>query len=113
MPLVCLLVVCFIFFFFSSRRRHTRCALVTGVQTCALPICPGCCHSVQRRVTSLFHGMAGLSQLVHTPFDGIADGIHGASSRVTGSGGHEGLPDGAPSPVAGREDAVTSSFRLG
>src|SRR3546814_16474459 len=25
--------------FFSSRRRHTRCALVTGVQTCALPIC--------------------------------------------------------------------------
>src|SRR3546814_363225 len=32
---------CFFFvcFFFSSRRRHTRCALVTGVQTCALPIC--------------------------------------------------------------------------
>src|SRR3546814_4606669 len=29
----------FVFFFFSSRRRHTRCALVTGVQTCALPIC--------------------------------------------------------------------------
>src|SRR3546814_10643229 len=29
-----------LFFFFSSRRRHTRCALVTGVQTCALPICP-------------------------------------------------------------------------
>src|SRR3546814_2569793 len=28
----------FLFFFFSSRRRHTRCALVTGVQTCALPI---------------------------------------------------------------------------
>src|SRR3546814_6597991 len=26
-------------FFFASRRRHTRCALVTGVQTCALPIC--------------------------------------------------------------------------
>src|SRR3546814_18329221 len=29
--------MCFCFFF-SSRRRHTRCALVTGVQTCALPI---------------------------------------------------------------------------
>src|SRR3546814_10714833 len=27
-----------LFLFFSSRRRHTRCALVTGVQTCALPI---------------------------------------------------------------------------
>src|SRR3546814_9238241 len=31
----------FLFFFFSSRRRHTRCALVTGVQTCALPILIG------------------------------------------------------------------------
>src|SRR3546814_1437387 len=27
-----------VYFFFSSRRRHTRCSLVTGVQTCALPI---------------------------------------------------------------------------
>src|SRR3546814_5874463 len=35
-------VVMLWFFFCSSRRRHTRCALVTGVQTCALPICyPG------------------------------------------------------------------------
>src|SRR3546814_3607665 len=33
---VMMYLVCF---FFSSRRRHTRCALVTGVQTCALPIC--------------------------------------------------------------------------
>src|SRR3546814_1424112 len=36
------MAVCgFSFFFFSSRRRHTRCALVTGVQTCALPISLG------------------------------------------------------------------------
>src|SRR3546814_2767502 len=35
------LVVWLLCFFFSSRRRHTRCALVTGVQTCALPIYPG------------------------------------------------------------------------
>src|SRR3546814_4551036 len=33
------MIICVVFFFFfSSRRRHTRCALVTGVQTCALPI---------------------------------------------------------------------------
>src|SRR3546814_3503433 len=32
------LVLVLFFFFFSNRRRHTRCALVTGVQTCALPI---------------------------------------------------------------------------
>src|SRR3546814_15850791 len=35
---MCWLFSLFVFFFFSSRRRHTRCALVTGVQTCALPI---------------------------------------------------------------------------
>src|SRR3546814_4507198 len=34
-----MLYYCQFVFFFSSRRRHTRCALVTGVQTCALPIC--------------------------------------------------------------------------
>src|SRR3546814_11957676 len=32
------MLIFYLFFFFSSRRRHTRCALVTGVQTCALPI---------------------------------------------------------------------------
>src|SRR3546814_8167656 len=39
---MCYMVCCSFFidvcFFFSSRRRHTICALVTGVQTCALPI---------------------------------------------------------------------------
>src|SRR3546814_7684678 len=44
-----------IVFFFSSRRRHTRCALVTGVQTCALPIYPSIavhpeCRTRQRAV---------------------------------------------------------------
>src|SRR3546814_12836989 len=33
------LLCCLVLFFVSSRRLHTRCALVTGVQTCALPIC--------------------------------------------------------------------------
>src|SRR3546814_1412200 len=57
----CLCVFFLLFFFFSSRRRHTRCALVTGVQTCALPICcswagcwawhpgPGSAHGCGRR----------------------------------------------------------------
>src|SRR3546814_7561338 len=39
--ILCRLGYCF---FFSSRRRHTICALVTGVQTCALPIC----HNLDR-----------------------------------------------------------------
>src|SRR3546814_2291332 len=41
--------------FFSSRRRHTRCALVTGVQTCALPI-----YRVEITLTT--HDAGGLSQ---------------------------------------------------
>src|SRR3546814_5250890 len=41
-PIHCAVVLLVIFFFFSSRRRHTRCALVTGVQTCALPISASC-----------------------------------------------------------------------
>src|SRR3546814_1080569 len=38
MSVILLFFFVIFFFFFSSRRRHTRCALVTGVQTCALPI---------------------------------------------------------------------------
>src|SRR3546814_5070617 len=43
---VLLCVHCF-YFFVSSRRRHTRCALVTGVQTCALPISAGMARIVE------------------------------------------------------------------
>src|SRR3546814_17637278 len=50
-------------FFFSSRRRHTRCALVTGVQTCALPICPaGECGGRGRHRLADF-GLAGQGNL--------------------------------------------------
>src|SRR3546814_11911213 len=41
-------------FFFSSRRRHTRCALVTGVQTCALPICLADADKVAREIIMAF-----------------------------------------------------------
>src|SRR3546814_12335741 len=44
----CSVLIYFGFFFFSSRRRHTRCALVTGVQTCALPICANAIHAAAR-----------------------------------------------------------------
>src|SRR3546814_8602610 len=54
-------VVCvcsFFFFFFSSRRRHTRCALVTGVQTCALPITPCGVSETHGRDTYLMYPQA-------------------------------------------------------
>src|SRR3546814_10042052 len=49
----------FFLFFFSSRRRHTRCALVTGVQTCALPIsmiAPGACKFATQETQMPFNG---------------------------------------------------------
>src|SRR3546814_4411834 len=59
---VMLVIFCFYFFFFSIRSRHTSCALVTGVQTCALPICPSRCprcrrtpHGRRRRRLSRIH----------------------------------------------------------
>src|SRR3546814_8960316 len=50
------------FFFFSSRRRHTRCALVTGVQTCALPISMVAGQGWPRRVSQ--RRLGWFSQLV-------------------------------------------------
>src|SRR3546814_3025735 len=54
------IVVCILFFVFSSRRRHTRCALVTGVQTCALPIF----HARRPHMEALFAklGKAGIAR---------------------------------------------------
>src|SRR3546814_6821768 len=45
-------------FFFSSRRRHTRCALVTGVQTCALPILRDQTDEASRIKTRALRGWA-------------------------------------------------------
>src|SRR3546814_3374664 len=47
-----------VLFFFSSRRRHTRCALVTGVQTCALPIFAGEGDLDAALVRNLYRGNA-------------------------------------------------------
>src|SRR3546814_4138409 len=45
-------------FFFSSRRRHTRCALLTGVQTCALPIYAATIHKSQGVTVDRAHVLA-------------------------------------------------------
>src|SRR3546814_770603 len=57
------------FFFFASRRRHTRCALVTGVQTCALPISgpSGFGGAREDRTPDLYNAIVALSQLSYGP----------------------------------------------
>src|SRR3546814_7379759 len=63
--------------FFSSRRRHTRCALVTGVQTCALPIC-GWLHG---RISDL----PALSGRTHQPHSRRHLGDHERDHRALDS----------------------------
>src|SRR3546814_8455312 len=72
------------FCFFSSRRRHTRCALVTGVQTCALPICygadvvvergPDFADAVRREVPEGVDALLDTALLAETSFGAIRDG---------------------------------------
>src|SRR3546814_4639900 len=78
MLLVYVCSTCICVFFFSSRRRHTRCALVTGVQSCALPIyialglpVAGC--SLRRSVADAPARAAA---------DGLADAPHERPVRV-------------------------------
>src|SRR3546814_17860064 len=56
-------------FFFSSRRRHTRGALVTGVQTCALPILPAMDHSTMDGMDQLAMGRDGTQPSDQAPMD--------------------------------------------
>src|SRR3546814_2728086 len=58
--------VYFVIFFFSGRRPHTMCALATGVQTCALPIC-------RWTAIGLVIGFLGVAVLV-------GDGLHAAAA---------------------------------
>src|SRR3546814_5050019 len=62
------------FFFFSSRRRHTRCALVTGVQTCALPISA---NPVTGAIFDYFGGLEDLRRhhvrFIGSPLERIAE----------------------------------------
>src|SRR3546814_4198198 len=86
--------MCVVFFFFSSRRRHTRCALVTGVQTCALPILPPNSgtdartsdDSSARRPGAHFCGVAAKRQRRRSPETGrAAPEITGAAQYLLGA----------------------------
>src|SRR3546814_9187963 len=83
---------CLLSVFFSSRRRHTRCALVTGVQTCALPICHGerhlsgaavmrCLGASQRTLVGIHVGEMLLLRLMASAL-GVAIAFRSEERRV-------------------------------
>src|SRR3546814_4302164 len=79
-------------FFFSSRRRHTRCALVTGVQTCALPISAPELHRIRLTVgegarAELFAVNAGADYTRLEVIVRLAKGAHFQFGGVTIGGG--------------------------
>src|SRR3546814_8697972 len=68
-------------FFFSSRRRHTRCALVTGVQTCALPISRSDVASLTANQSSYLLFERLLARRGRRPFEEVAN-LCNCSCRV-------------------------------
>src|SRR3546814_1376296 len=78
--------------FFSSRRRHTRCALVTGVQTCALPIFGGefggwlLIHGTTELFAIVLAGAAGFRIGMAVAFPGRLSRIDSAVAAGRGAG---------------------------
>src|SRR3546814_1250041 len=71
-------------FFFASRRRQTSCALVTGVQTCALPICVGGGHAYDEVLGSFGLDTGGMIGGIVTGLDEFL--IRGGDGKDTISG---------------------------
>src|SRR3546814_15820811 len=99
-----LIVILLCIFFFSSRRRHTRCALVTGVQTCALPILARRCTFNLREVK--YDYPAELVPKGETPASHLR--------KLTETGMRRRWPEGAPAQVVKQiEDELALIAELG
>src|SRR3546814_600029 len=72
-------------FFFSCRRRHTRCALVTGGQTCALPICAATAGAAPRRRPSPASAAVRTAPGTERSRCSTATGVSGATSAPAGA----------------------------
>src|SRR3546814_9312215 len=83
----------YVVFFFSSRRRHTRCALVTGVQTCALPISDKR-RLIEERATRLQRAVESWGYCGVSPTAG--DPLAGVMSTALGLDVASPAPPGAP-----------------
>src|SRR3546814_5831813 len=99
------------FFFFSSRRRHTSCALVTGVQTCALPI-----SIAQNRLKFNEYQPARLTCLRIFSLNGsdLILSIKSCSPYVTRLGRYVNMSDvkGGPNPLFLREEELRQAMEL-
>src|SRR3546814_18505083 len=98
-----MLMLVSIFFFFSSRRRHTRCALVTGVQTCALPIAKAeiAGWNALLSLEKQHNPRAGLVQMHRTQNDRVLDFIEQdqITQLIHSKPGLTFNPDGSLSPT--------------
>src|SRR3546814_3815540 len=109
-------------FFFSSRRRHTRCALVTGVQTCALPIFESGRQRFQAvqaegaGTVAAAAAAAGVESLVHISAIGASADSASAYARSKAEGEaaiRAAFPEAVilrPSVVFGPEDGLFNRF---
>src|SRR3546814_3719137 len=98
-------------FFFSSRRRHTRCALVTGVQTCALPISfsdsDRASIAVQlRAIVDDLVNLANTTDARGQPLFGAGSAQTGVTRATDGSVGFAGSGDPMAIPVRSEERRV-------
>src|SRR3546814_7830538 len=98
-----LLSVGVLVFFFSSRRRHTRCALVTGVQTCALPICA-------MRRANVSSDLSGLREQIDR-IDGELIQLLAQRARMTAAVGEHKSAHGRPLYVPERETELLAARR--
>src|SRR3546814_20440342 len=102
-------VVFSVLFFFSSRRRHTRCALVTGVQTCALPIFGRGVGDVDRADAVREHAdTVALKAAQHGPGRAGAEG-RGGDARQAGERVAD-LRLQVPNPVRAREHLLARTY---
>src|SRR3546814_21006434 len=101
--------LCILLLFCSSRRRHTTCALVTGVQTCALPISQGI--AVLADLAQVAPGVdAGIVQVVEYDPDGVValrDQFHDPDMAAPG---HDPLPSRPVSHHLGGRTFDTQEF---
>src|SRR3546814_6077632 len=100
-------------FFFSSRRRHTRCALVTGVQTCALPILRHLLAAGQQRARGDrgdgcgFHGVQAYSSCRCGCKSPCREGLAAEAAPATAAAAPDAkLAAMAPSPAAAHHRAT-------